>query len=110
MSLARLPTYAKPVEVAEPNQPEPPSEFLCPINCELMTDPIVLMDGFSYEREAVIEWLSEYRMASLMIGAPVANAIMLTTVLRVLINGWREKNMMVAAAAGAAAGDGTGAM
>ena len=31
--------------------------FECPITGEIMTDPVVTIDGFTYEREAISEWL-----------------------------------------------------
>jgi hypothetical protein len=35
-----------------------PDEFLCPITCERMVDPVVASDGHSYERSAILELLS----------------------------------------------------
>jgi hypothetical protein len=35
----------------------PPSYFVCPILKEVMTDPHIAGDGFSYEAEAIREWL-----------------------------------------------------
>uniref|UniRef100_A0A7S1Y2K4 U-box domain-containing protein n=1 Tax=Grammatophora oceanica TaxID=210454 RepID=A0A7S1Y2K4_9STRA len=32
---------------------EPPRQLLCPITLELMNDPVVAADGFSYERSAI---------------------------------------------------------
>ena len=37
---------------------EPPSSFLCPITSALMIDPVIDPDGNSYERSAIVEWLS----------------------------------------------------
>ena len=37
-----------------------PEEFLCPISLEIMADPVVAADGFSYEREAIEEWLEKH--------------------------------------------------
>jgi hypothetical protein len=37
-----------------------PSEFVCPISLEMMTDPVVASDGFTYERECITKWLSEH--------------------------------------------------
>ena len=34
-----------------------PDDFICPITAEIMTDPVSTADGFSYEREAITEWL-----------------------------------------------------
>ncbi len=70
-------------------QPEPPTEFFCPITQDILQDPVVLTDGFSYERQAVVDWLSR-RMISPVTGKPVANALMPNTVLKVLINDWKR--------------------
>ena len=32
-------------------------EFVCPITAEIMTDPVCTLDGFTYERTAITEWL-----------------------------------------------------
>jgi hypothetical protein len=34
-----------------------PSEFLCPLTKKVMTDPVILTDGNSYERPAIQQWL-----------------------------------------------------
>lgn len=34
-----------------------PNEFLCPISMEIMTDPVVMTDGHTYERANITEWL-----------------------------------------------------
>jgi Mg-chelatase subunit ChlD len=36
-----------------------PNEFLCPIGLSLMKDPAIAPDGFTYERTAIAEWLSQ---------------------------------------------------
>jgi hypothetical protein len=36
---------------------EIPGEFRCPLTFELMIDPVVCDDGYSYERESIIQWL-----------------------------------------------------
>ena len=36
-----------------------PDEFYCPISQECMRDPVIVMEtGMTYEREAIVEWLS----------------------------------------------------
>jgi hypothetical protein len=37
----------------------PPQHFICPISCDLMTDPLVSIYGHHYQREAILGWLSE---------------------------------------------------
>ena len=34
-----------------------PDEYICPITTEIMTDPVTTLDGFTYERAAITEWL-----------------------------------------------------
>ena len=34
-----------------------PDDYICPITAEIMTDPVTTLDGFTYEREAITEWL-----------------------------------------------------
>ena len=36
---------------------ETPDEYLCPITHELMRDPVIAADGYSYERSAIEAWL-----------------------------------------------------
>ncbi|KAG2498310.1 hypothetical protein HYH03_003571 [Edaphochlamys debaryana] len=40
-----------------------PAGFVCPITQELMADPCVAADGFSYERIAIQEWTSRFTAA-----------------------------------------------
>ena len=40
---------------------DPPKSFLCPITCDLMMDPVIACDGYSYERSAIEKWLSKSR-------------------------------------------------
>lgn len=37
-----------------------PDEFICPITCELMIDPVMTVDGHTYERKAISEWLETH--------------------------------------------------
>jgi hypothetical protein len=34
-----------------------PDDYICPITAEIMTDPVSTLDGFTYERAAITEWL-----------------------------------------------------
>lgn len=34
-----------------------PHSFRCPITSGVMSDPVILPDGFSYEREAIAKWI-----------------------------------------------------
>ena len=71
----------------------PPSEYICPITHELMINPVVLSDGFSYEMHAIAKWI-RIKAISPITGANVESMIIPNTVLRILINEWKEKNMV----------------
>ena len=70
---------------------QPPQGFVCPITLDLMEDPVVLEDGFTYERKAIEEWL-EINTHSPMTGARVTKTMLPNTVLRVMINEWKGRN------------------
>jgi hypothetical protein len=37
-----------------------PSEFYCPITCEVMRDPLMCRSGTSFERSAILLWLEQH--------------------------------------------------
>ncbi|KAK3746970.1 hypothetical protein QZH41_002523 [Actinostola sp. cb2023] len=51
-----------------------PDEYLCPISREVMIDPVIASDGFSYERNAIESWLRSGRLTSPMSNAPLRNS------------------------------------
>ncbi|KAM9850689.1 WD repeat, SAM and U-box domain-containing protein 1-like [Aulostomus maculatus] len=53
-----------------------PDEFLCPITRELMKDPVIAADGYSYEREPIENWIRGKNKTS-----PMTNLPLLTTLL-----------------------------
>lgn len=77
-------------EVKKPKDSKPPNEFFCPITHELMDDPVVLTDGFSYERKAITDWM-KLSAISPMTGATVVNSLVANTVLSIMINEWKHK-------------------
>ena len=40
-----------------------PDEFLCPISYEVMTDPVILEDGHTYDRTSIEAWLARSDMS-----------------------------------------------
>jgi U-box domain/FHA domain len=49
-------------------------EFICPITCELLREPVVASDGHTYEKEALKRWMSS-RQISPRNGAPITQII-----------------------------------
>ncbi|EKX45487.1 hypothetical protein GUITHDRAFT_53147, partial [Guillardia theta CCMP2712] len=44
---------------------EHPADFLCPISMEVMKDPVIAMDGHSYERQNIERWLEDHNTSPL---------------------------------------------
>ncbi|KAL3278537.1 hypothetical protein HHI36_024256 [Cryptolaemus montrouzieri] len=49
-----------------------PFDFLCPITHEIMLEPVICSDGFTYERRAITEWFMAGKYTSPMTNAPLA--------------------------------------
>lgn len=70
-----------------------PNDFICPINQDLMKNPYIAADGFSYELEAIEGWLKTGSTKS-----PMTNLILKHTnltpnrILRSLITDWRKRS------------------
>lgn len=56
------------------NDLDVPEDFICPITHDLMTDPVMLEDGFSYERSAILEWFAKEKYTS-----PMTNVVLSST-------------------------------
>ncbi|XP_078142077.1 WD repeat, SAM and U-box domain-containing protein 1 isoform X2 [Centroberyx gerrardi] len=54
---------------------EAPDEFLCPITRELMKDPVIAADGYSYEREAIESWIRTKNKSSPMTNLPLPTTL-----------------------------------
>eukprot|EP01046_Picozoa_sp_COSAG06_P016762 COSAG06_NODE_1118_length_10635_cov_5.052946_16_plen_324_part_00 len=69
-----------------------PDDFYCPISHECMRDPVIVMEtGMTYERSAIVEWLSAHNTDP-STGVELRRKQMLApnVVLRKLIAAWKE--------------------
>lgn len=53
-----------------------PDEFLCPITHEVMKDPVIAADGYSYEREAIDSWIKTKNRSSPMTNLPLQTTLL----------------------------------
>ena len=53
--------------------PRVPVEFVCPIAQTVMREPVVAADGVTYERAAILHWLSTGHTVSPVTGRPLAH-------------------------------------
>lgn len=67
----------------------PPDNFRCPITTEVMDDPVVAMDGHTYEREAIETWFRRHD-TSPMTRAVIPPTLVPNVNLRSHIASWNE--------------------
>ncbi|XP_063174402.1 WD repeat, SAM and U-box domain-containing protein 1 [Candoia aspera] len=68
-----------------------PDEFLCPITKELMKEPVIAADGYSYEKEAMENWIIKKRHSSPMTNLPLQRLVLTPNrTLKMAINRWLE--------------------
>ena len=39
---------------------DPPADYMCPITCCVMRYPVITIDGYSYEKHAIVEWFNSF--------------------------------------------------
>ncbi|XP_060523216.1 WD repeat, SAM and U-box domain-containing protein 1-like isoform X2 [Cylas formicarius] len=62
------------LQIVNPLDLQIPDEFLCPITHEIMREPVVCSDGFTYEKKAIAEWFMSGKFTS-----PMTNEILART-------------------------------
>ncbi|KAJ6984395.1 U-box domain-containing protein 33-like [Populus alba x Populus x berolinensis] len=84
------PTLVRELEQLHVSEERPvPSIFLCPILQEIMHDPQVAADGFTYEGEALREWLANGRETSPMTNLRLSHLLLTPNhALRLAIQDW----------------------
>ena len=81
---------AAAAEEEEDGLDELPDEFMCPITCELMADPVMACDGHTYERRAIERWLLKARISPKTGGDLETTALFPNHLLRSKILEWRD--------------------
>ncbi|KAL9144170.1 hypothetical protein ABFS82_14G280200 [Erythranthe guttata] len=70
-----------------------PNEFLCPITLEIMTDPVIVATGQTYERESIQQWLDSNHQTCPKTGQTLEHLSLAPNfALKNLILQWCEKN------------------
>uniref|UniRef100_A0A5F8GGP2 WD repeat, SAM and U-box domain-containing protein 1 n=1 Tax=Monodelphis domestica TaxID=13616 RepID=A0A5F8GGP2_MONDO len=68
-----------------------PDEFLCPITRELMKEPVIASDGYSYEKEAIENWITKKKRTSPMTNLVLPSLVLTPNrTLKMAINRWLE--------------------
>ncbi|XP_034042557.1 LOW QUALITY PROTEIN: WD repeat, SAM and U-box domain-containing protein 1-like [Thalassophryne amazonica] len=70
---------------------ETPDEFLCPITRELMKDPVIAADGFSYEQKSIENWIRAKNKTSPMTNLPLQTTLITPNrSLKMAISRWKS--------------------
>ncbi|KAL0464952.1 UNVERIFIED_CONTAM: U-box domain-containing protein 43 [Sesamum latifolium] len=79
---------------------EPLSSFYCPITKEVMVDPVETPSGHTFERSAIMKWLSEADEPVCPLTSSPLDTSMLrpNKTLRQSIEEWKERNTMITVA------------
>ncbi|GAB2289297.1 U-box domain-containing protein 15 [Dionaea muscipula] len=88
--------FEDPVKPEEPVKCHPldiPQEFLCPITLEIMTDPVIVATGQTYERASIQKWLDSNHRTCPKTGQVLSHLSLAPNyALKNLILQWCEKN------------------
>lgn len=69
---------------------EPPDEYRCPITMALMKEPVVLSDGFTYEKAAIEKWLQGSNKSPMTNEALSSKVLTPNRQLKKLINDFKD--------------------
>ena len=67
-----------------------PDEYLCPITCEVMEDPVMADDGQTYERAAIATWVAGHG-TSPMTRQPMDDRFLSIRGLKAAIVRWQQE-------------------
>ena len=70
---------------------EPPEEFLCPITLDIMEDPVIATDGYTYERVAIMQHLELNTMSPMTREEMNENQLLPNRNLKDAIDRWQRK-------------------
>jgi hypothetical protein len=71
-------------------QPNVPDEYLCPITCEVMRDPVIAQDAHTYERDAISTWLAS-NGTSPVTRAAISSELLPVRSLQAAIQRWQQQ-------------------
>ncbi|EOA24031.1 hypothetical protein CARUB_v10017247mg [Capsella rubella] len=89
--VSKLKSKNEEEEASPSNHREPPQYFICPITQDIMEDPHVAADGFTYEGEAIRSWFERGHETSPMINKRLPHTTLVPNLaLRSAIQEWLQ--------------------
>jgi len=74
-----------------------PNDFLCPLSMEIFKDPVIALDGHTYEREMIQKWFNQ----DSSLRSPKTNKLLEQNMLipnhtlKIVIEDWKQKTHFV---------------
>jgi hypothetical protein len=59
---------------------EVPPDMICPITQMAMTDPVITVDGHTFERKAITEWFNRGNITNPLTGAPLDSKMLIPNI------------------------------
>ncbi|KAL0682454.1 hypothetical protein Bca4012_049301 [Brassica carinata] len=89
-NLKKVAEKARKTIASAPKQP--PSHFICPLLKDVMKDPCIAADGYTYDRKAIEKWMEDHR-SSPVTDSPLENMTLLPNhTLHAAIVDWCRRN------------------
>ncbi|CAN6842867.1 unnamed protein product [Brassica oleracea] len=89
-NLKKVAEKARKTIASAPKQP--PSHFICPLLKDVMKDPCIAADGYTYDRKAIEKWMEDHR-SSPVTDSPLENMTLLPNhTLHAAIVEWCRRN------------------
>eukprot|EP01126_Amoeba_proteus_P043780 TRINITY_DN4827_c0_g2_i3.p1 TRINITY_DN4827_c0_g2~~TRINITY_DN4827_c0_g2_i3.p1 ORF type:complete len:334 (-),score=85.59 TRINITY_DN4827_c0_g2_i3:94-1095(-) len=85
---SELPSPA-PVKV---ESTEPAAEWICPITEQLFVDPVLLADGYTYEKSAITDWLQDHNTSPITDEVLTSRIMLPNNTIKQKIEAWKCKN------------------
>lgn len=82
----------KPEKKEEKKAAAIPPDYICAITSDIMDDPVMLVDGHSYERKAIAEWFLKHDTSPLTNLALPAKTLIPNRFLKQKIDEWKGQN------------------
>jgi hypothetical protein len=90
-----IPTTSQ-IQVNAKEEPTIPIQFICPITQDIMTNPCIIADGYTYEYDAILNWIKTGRVVSPMTNIPLKHTnITQNFSLRSAIISFKEEHHML---------------
>ncbi|KAH9492407.1 WD repeat, SAM and U-box domain-containing protein 1 [Bulinus truncatus] len=69
-----------------------PEEFLCPITHEIMKEPVIASDGYTYDKQAILNWIENEQRSPMTNMLLTSTDVVLNRTVKMMIQKFLDKN------------------